>query len=599
MIAVLHDRRTQIVLLGMAIFIVVSLTYFGFRMPYHYYLPMIHIAQNPGAFGLDPVLANSVYLKASIYYDLIAYTGIPITNDVLGLGLHYALNGMVLWLLWQVARDVLNIKDPLAALTLVLVSCFFYSKFVMGATASPIAFNTPTPTGLAQIAGMAALLLLLRRQYLAAAILAALCVGFNPKGNILIVPGLVFYLLIDRDVPRRALLWALVPLGYVAWRALDPAAGIAPEDASRMIVNIMQREQEDGLFSAQPPLAKILFAVAILSWPVLARQIPNPAFRRLGWAFLTVTVGAVLVNLIYEPYAAQYPIPVLIMLAIPLTTKHFLFLYAVAIVAWILTTDRLSWHERVSLLIAFVVLKVFVPQAALAAAIAIAGVGLPRLYAWAAGPQSAPLRALAMVSIVPLPVVMSILLGGFVLMRSGTSYLGPSWIDRIAYRETGTWSTGVFANQATWRAWQQLGKQSGDFPLLAIYRLEASPYPGIPPGKYTSHTYAAVTARKSPFATLPAGAYLNLKLWRESQKRWEIRQEILERLNAGRPIDDSFIGTVTIRKEGLQLPINETLTGFLKKRRARILVPSALAPLFPASVPKERVGAHVLIDFAL
>jgi hypothetical protein len=306
MISKLKEQNTQIVIAIIAIFVVVSLTYFGFRAPYHHYLPMIHLAQNPGDFGLDPVLSNSVFLKASIYYDLITLANIPITNDLLGLMLHNALNGLMLYLLWKITRTVLGVKNSVSAILLVLSSCFLYSKFVLGVAAMPITYVTLTPTGLAHLAGMFALLLLLQRQYLAAFILATLCVGLNPKGNILIVPGLVFYLLIDRSIPRRAILWATLPIGYVLWRAIDTTTESSIEDASRMIINIMRREQEDGFFSEQPVLMQLAFVATVLSWPLLAKQITNLSLRKLGWAFHLTTSGAVLFNIIYEPNATPH-----------------------------------------------------------------------------------------------------------------------------------------------------------------------------------------------------------------------------------------------------------------------------------------------------
>ena len=267
---------------------------------------MIHLAQNPGDFGLDPVLSNSVFLKASIYYDLITLANIPITNDLLGLMLHNALNGLMLYLLWKITRTVLGVKNSVSAILLVLSSCFLYSKFVLGVAAMPITYVTLTPTGLAHLAGMFALLLLLQRQYLAAFILATLCVGLNPTGNILIVPGLVFYLLIDRSIPRRAILWATLPIGYVLWRAIDTTTGSSIEDASRMIINIMRREQEDGFFSEQPVLMQLAFVATVLSWPLLAKQITNLSLRKLGWSFHLTTSGAVLFNIIYEPNATPH-----------------------------------------------------------------------------------------------------------------------------------------------------------------------------------------------------------------------------------------------------------------------------------------------------
>jgi hypothetical protein len=582
----LRRADVQIAALCVAVALVLGLTYFGFRPPYHHYLPMIHLAQHPGAFALDPVLAGSVYLQASVYYKLVHRLALPITNDVFGLALHLALNAALVWLTYRAARRHLGLVDPVQALTLAFIACFFYSKFVEGAVAAPISFNTPTPTGLAHLAGMAALLLLLERQFLVAAALAALSVAVAPKGNVLIVPGLALYMLIDRGVPRRALIWSLIPIGYVAWRALaPPTAPMSAAEASELIRFILVREEGDALLAEQRWPAWVLLAASFALFPLLARQFESRALRWLGWAFWIVTLAAVAVDLIYPLLYRQYPLPLLAMVAIPLAAKHFLFLFGAMVAAWLLSAPRLAECERLAALLGFVVLKAAAPQFIVAALIVLVGVGLLRLV-----------PRLRKVWLPPVPLTLAVVLGAFVIARSGVSYLGPSWVDHVAYRHTGNWSAGVFAEAAAWQAWKALARRTEDFPLLAVYRRESGPE-WLSEGPFMSHTWPHLLSGKSPFATIPASAYLDLKLWYEAQRRWEIRETILERLNAGRPIDATPLGRVTIRKERLPLEIDDTLTGFLAKRKVRILAPISTAHLFPADAPQERIGGYVLVRF--
>ena len=135
--------------------LVLTLTYFGFSPPYSIYIPLVHVALNPGEFSADPVLSTSVYLRASIYYDAIALIGFPITKDFLGLAMHYILNGSVMYLLYFVARKKLGITERSSAICLVISLSLITSTFVLGSLSSVITVKTPTPTGLAHIAGMA------------------------------------------------------------------------------------------------------------------------------------------------------------------------------------------------------------------------------------------------------------------------------------------------------------------------------------------------------------------------------------------------------------------------------------------------------------
>jgi hypothetical protein len=186
----------------------------------------------------------------------------------------------------------------------------------------------------------------------------------------------------------------------------------------------------------------------------------------------------------------------------------------------------------------------------------------------------------------------------FVAVRSGVSYASPTWADRIAFRHTSNWTSAVYADDTDWIAWEALHKFS-DFPLLPIYRIARNPDAEVAlrVGEYSSHVFANVVSNKSIFALLPAFAYGNLDIWYEYQRRWWIRMEILRRLNAGHPIDDSPIGVVTIAKEGIEISIDDSIVGFLAKRNARLLIPSDAERLFPNAIPRQSVEHHILLSF--
>jgi hypothetical protein len=251
------------------------------------------------------------------------------------------------------------------------------------------------------------------------------------------------------------------------------------------------------------------------------------------------------------------------------------------------------WHERLVLLLAFVLLKPFPIQAMLAGALVLAGFAAPRLFAGISGASN----GLGRLADVPLSIAMAGLLSGFVLVRSGVTYVGPSWIDTIAFRHIGSWSASVWADEETWKAWEALAGKQGDFPLLAVYKPLPAPLAVAVSRKYNTHPFAYTVSGKSQFAPLPAHTYLDLESWREAQDRQEIRNIIFDRLEGGRPIDDTWVGKVTIGGEQVPHSINDTLSGFLRKRRVRILVPAELEALFLADAGRERVGAHMLISF--
>lgn len=591
------ERITPGILVGACV-LVLTFTYFGFSSPYSQYLLMTHLVAYPGDFANDPVLSGSVYLKASIYYWIIGILDLPITNDILGMALHFILNGAILYLLFYVAKTEFACKTTSLSLIVVLSLCFMTSSIVLGSLSSAITIKTPTPTGLAHIAGMSALLFAFRKKIGIAVLFATLSIALTPKGTLLIVPALFLYCLIDKEISRRTILWFAIPFGYIIWRlAESPVAVMSAAETTEMVDMIMRREDEDGQFIAQPLLASIYLAATILTFPLLAQTTANRAARKLGYALAFVTGGAVLFNIAYSYLFHYFPVPLLVMISIPQATKFFVFVYLLFAVSWIVQTEIFYWHEKVALVFALVLLKPLPVQSFIVLFLITISVFVPRLV-------TCPLRLRSIKDLlvtlntrierrIPLPFALGALLCLFLIVRIGDSYVSPKSIDARAFQNIGSWSAGVWADEDAWNSWKTL-TASGDFPLLAIY--EQKP-PNVPP-QFGTHPAAYVISRKSPFATLPAHAYLDIRLWRESQKRYEIRRQLIDRINSGQPITDDFLGAVTIRKENVDIEINDTLFGFLSKRKARLLVPVKIDQLFPRSLQRKAVGnSAVLITF--
>ena len=83
------------------------------------------------------------------------------------------------------------------------------------------------------------------------------------------MPALLLYTLLDRDIPRLALTWFLLPVAYIFWRAIwSPVAPMAASEATQMIELIFLREQEDGQFLEQPTLANIYFWISVVAFPL-------------------------------------------------------------------------------------------------------------------------------------------------------------------------------------------------------------------------------------------------------------------------------------------------------------------------------------------
>ena len=585
-------KRQETALMMAAFAIFVCATYFGYQPPYQHYLPMLAKARDPGLFPLDIHLQNSTYMRASIFYPFLHFTQLRIEDDVVGFGLHLVLNTLLFAGAVAVVRQRLTDGDRALALLAALVSCFFYTKLVEGARATPITFLTSTPTGIGHILGMAALFLGLGRRPALAAILATLCVAVAPKGNILIVPVLGLWMLLDRSLPRRAVLWIALPLGYIGYMALSTTSSIPPDQKYQMLQMLMSREQEDGLFIYQPLLTNLLLPAGLVFAGWLARKSADPTVRSMLWSLIVVTGGGWLVMLIY-PFGLDrlLPMPLLVMLSVPQATKYFIWLTLTAGLVMALKTEKLSWYEKVGVVLALIALRPDPLHAVLALGIGGA-VGLSAGLRRRAGTK--PSRRIRPTLAIPVILIV------FLFSRIGHSYVGPNWIDRIGFAHSGSWTSMVFADEDTWKAWESL-RPLPDFQLLAIYRTHPGKIGGFSDGTphLSFHPAANIAAGKSQFWSVAVHGYNDPPLMKEILLRSEVVFEMVHRLDTGESLDGFRMGTVPASKEGIDVVIEQNVVDFLIQRKMMLMVPTDVVPLFPADLPRRQIGGQTLIGFGL
>lgn len=589
------NRNSEHFTLYAAFAVFILFTYFGYSPPYFHYLPMLAKARDPSLFPNDIFLVDSTYMKASVFYAFLGLTQLKIENDLLGLALHLVVSaGLVAGATVAVRRCMAG-GDRTVALLAVLISCFFYTKLVEGARASPTSFVTSTPTGIGHAFGMAALFLGLCRRPGLAAMAATLCIAVAPKGNILIVPALVLWLLLDRSLPRWALAWALLPLVYVAKMALGTGGGVAPELKVFMTDVILRREEEDAVFTQQPLLVNLLLPAGC-AWAVyMARRIQDPTLRAWLWALALPTAGGWLLMLVFPRLAQTFPIAILPMLSIPQSTKYLIWLVLTLVTVLTLRSERLNSLEKLLGLGALFALRPFPLHFAITAAlVAVAALAhFLRRRGW-----EPPLPSWASPALVLAPLLII-----FVLARSGTSYYGPQFMDRVGFAHTGSWSSGVFADEATWAAWESLAPLP-DFLLMTIYeRRNFTGAPGLAAqalkSRWTIHRAASIAARKSEFNQIPVHGYNNPNLWFEAQRREIVTSRLLGHLDRGEPIAPDRLGTLPATKEGVPVTIDSSIEDFLTVRHVAVLVPAELDHLFPAHLPRRNVRDQVLIGFGI
>lgn len=589
---------------SVALGIIMVAKYFGLGPPYHQYLPLYHQARFPDAFQADQVLADSVYFKASAFFKLLNITGLPIESDVVGLTLRVILTAALVWMAYGTLTRRFGVVSGGQALSVILVSCFLHANMVIAARPSLIAVHSSSPTGFAHILGFMALFAAVDRRYFLSGILSLLCIALAPKGNFLLVPVLLGAVLLARPFRAGALISVALPIVYMGFVALFNRSGVSlmPDETLRMAELILIREQEEASFFSQPWTAHGVLLAAFATFPFLLRRVADPGVRNFGWSVLIMTLGAYGFMLIYAGFGYQkVPILELFMISVPRGTKFFSLFYVLVLLAIVYRSDRLAWYQKIAIGLAVMVFKPHVVHMALAAAIAGLGVFGPwvigRLY-------RTPIDQWLVTQILsrmPLAVMFSIVTVAFVLVRMPSTYASLDRFDPIAFQNTGTWSSMVWADENTWHSWRKLAAVEQDFPLLAIYR---NGWVGDSGNKgdfrsrtWRTHPYANVVGDKAPFPVLPPHGYRNPRIWWEAQRREVVLEALFQSLEANQPLGSTFVSAPLARKERVPIPVHATITDFLSARNMGILIPAELVPLFPADLPQFQVGGHVLLLF--
>jgi len=565
------DRSPDLGRMGLiaTLVIFVGLTYAGFAPPQQ---ALFAAAADSTLTGSDPFLSAPGGFGPSLLFPLARLTGLGALPDLITYPLHLALSLALAWWAVAVIQRRLTGGNRTAAFLTVLIGLFFTDKLLPGVSLALVSTNSLTPAGLAQSLGLAALLAGLDRRPALAAIGATLSLACAPETGIPLAIASAFALAL---APTRQA-WAGVPL--LAVGALLPSvlasAGPLPTPAP------------------QPPLA-LAVSLATAGWAFqTGRHTADATIRAWLWGLSGGMVLAGLVALLPPALGRVLPggIAPGSLLAITGPAGWLILTVAVAQAA---TPSAAGGLERLLRLGAVMSLAPTPGAVTAAAGLALFARFLRLLrekLAWRPGAGLAPVAILP-----PLLMVM-------ILARSDHSLFGPGWIDSVAFAETGRWSDGVFADRASWRAWQELAALP-DFPLVALYENRAFHDPTRArvalAGGLVLHPAANLAARKSGFLPPPGLLPQDPLLREEALRREAAIADLIRTLERGEPPSPLAIGPVQAGPNRPIVEIPQSIEAFLRQRRMGLLVSPGLARLFPPTLPRRQVGDQILLGFGI
>lgn len=546
----------------------------------HFAWTLINLRE-PGFYANDLFAGNTVFVHGSVYYALFNALGIAAERDAVALAVHLAFSAVAVAFAFLAVRRFYGVGDGATALLVVLLSCFLFFKLVVTQRPEVIGHVSASPTAIGQSLSFVALYLLLARRFALAALALTAVLAFTAKGNAILLPVAALYILILGEAPRRTLLWLVIPAAYVAVEAIgSPIAGLSRDALVRLAEMAIEREAEEAAFHLQPVAALVLFAASFAVYPWVVRRFEDAGLRALAWAVYWTTLAVFVGGFLYTLGAYRLvPVPALILLGPPRATSFYTYLLFSMGFVILLRSEALRWYEKAAAAFAMVALNASAAGIVQALAVAALGIGLPRAFRAVAGRDVTALPGLAAIArrvgAWPMTALLPPLLLLFVIVRIPASYsfADPRHFDTAAYPYIGMWTAGVFADDATWRAYRHLADDPDDYVLVALYRPTQSRA-----GRYGLRNELNRAALKSRFADDLAYHYFDAARWDEAKRRKAVARALLADLDAGRPVAADTVE-------------------FLAARRVRVMTPAALDSLFPAAAERRHVDGFVLITF--
>lgn len=536
---------------------------------------------DPTLFANDPILNDSAVIKGTSFFALVHSLGIKLELSVHAL-IFQAIFAMVAVIFCvRLLLRHFSIPSIEASLTIVIVSCFLTNEFFVSTDPSILSGSGANHCFVAYVLTFPFLYYLLADRFLFAAafLLAALFVSL--PGTFLLVAVSGIYVLLHRGAQRRSAWFLLLPAVYLLYRMLNShVPTMSPAQALDLTREIINFPDFRGLMFARQGLetAAILIATFLL-FPFVVRKLESPSVRAFGWATWACSIVIFAVQIAYTQYLYVYfPSPFFLYLFLSNPLNLYSLFLALSILVIALMSPSLGWHEKIAVCMFIILLHGDFHSLMLAAAFPIILIALPRIVMGVVGPAGNPAARLSWFSTqiraIGFPAVATLVFFAYFVARIPFSFGGFHQFDVPMYRNLGIWTAKRFISEGTWKSYKALAAVPENFPLIPIYR----PYRQIGPDYRETTSYLNVVARKPRVMSYPEHALFRVDFLRELRTRGSMVNSIVDAINARREIGHDVIQ-------------------FLRSNAIRVMVPAAVADLFPHPASKRQFDEMILIGY--
>ena len=535
---------------------------------------------DPTLFVDDLVLNDSAIVKGTAFFALIHALGIKLELSVHALAFHMVFSLVSVVFCVRILLRHFAIPTIETSLAIVIVASFLTNEFFRSTDASVLWSSSANPYFLAHALTFPFLYFLLADRFLPAAgfLFAALFISLPETFLLVAMTGV--YVLLHPGARRRSALFLLLPAAYLVYRLLNshvpPMSTAQAVDLTREIIGFSSFH--DILYVRQGWESATILIATFLAFPFVVRKLEAPSVRVFAWAAWICSVVIFSAQIAYTQYLYEYfPSPFFLYLFLSNPLNLYSLFFALAALAIAFRIPSLGWHEKLAVCMFFVLLHGDFRSLLIAAVFPILFIVLPRIVQRIAGAGFGKAGAISRVSnwmeTFRPPMVVTLVLFAYFVVRIPTSFSGFN-LDVPSFRHLGFWTNSEFFSEGTWQSYKALATIPENFPLVAVYR----PYQRIGADYKMPSTFLNIVARKTRVVPYEEHALFNVDVLRMIGMRAKIFKKTIDSINARQEISSDAVE-------------------FLRTSGIRVMVPAAVADLFPRPASKRQFDEMILIEY--
>jgi hypothetical protein len=523
-------------------------------------------------YTFDVFIQNSIAKSSSVLYDIVAYTGFDLDDDIHGFGAHLFLTLIAALSILAILKNDFDVVSTKTRLLFLFCASTISTPILLDSVRPGYLYtHSGTPSMFAHGMTFILFFLALRRLWLWVGLLAGLMVLLTLKVSWFPIAMVALFTIVIREGSVWRFAWFLVPMSATFF--ITSGAPL-PDDAElrrELVELVIRRNGREDSMHLQQIFRLALFVLSMPVYLLVARQIKNLRTRLLLYSVLFGSVIVALTGGLYNWAGYQlYPDPRLVLLSAVRSMWTYHFFFILLSIYWVGTRIWLSWVEKAILLLSFNYFLIS-PHGRIPAIcfIAMAFVWrftskndffrgfFPRWRAWRAPypPTGIYLLTVFLMLLPPLATVIR-------------DYSGRLNLDD--FQETGQWT--IFSHRL------------GHDPELikGARRLRPCPdfilLPLTGRGHASQSAFANQWAGKSKYIGDYAHFYLNLKMYEEYQRRIHIFNRLWKAL-----MDKSRINKIllsNLRKDRVAVLAPTQFTAQLKEVSERVNINKSYALWF-------------------